>query len=100
MGDHFVKIDIQGAEGLALQGMGELLKKNKSIRIISEFWPIGLKRSGIRPKEYLNSLIKNGFKLYRINEEEKKIEPVYIDELLETYAPEKENHTYLYCVKR
>lgn len=34
---NFIKMDIQGAEGGALQGMFELLKKNKNIKIVSEF---------------------------------------------------------------
>lgn len=60
----FIKMDIQGAEGWAIQGMLNLLKKNKTVKIVSEFWPIGLKRSGIEPDEYLKLLIELGFKLY------------------------------------
>ncbi len=46
-------MDIEGAEWGVVQGMSELLKKNKSMKIISEFGPICLKRFGIEPLEYL-----------------------------------------------
>lgn len=94
----FIKMDIQGAEGGAIQGMFNLLKKN-NVKIITEFWPIGLKRFGIDPEEYLKLLIELGFKLYEINEQKKKIEPVNIPKLLETYTPEKENYTNLLCAE-
>lgn len=96
----FIKMDIQGAEGGALQGSSNLIKKNKNLKIVTEFWPIGLKRFGIEPMEYLKSLIKHGFNLYEINERLKKIELVInISKLLEIYTPEKENFTNLLCVK-
>jgi len=79
--------------------MINLLKKNKNVKIVTEFWPIGLKRFGTDPEEYLKLLIGIGFKLYEINEREKKIKPVNIPKLLEIYTPEKENFTNLLCVK-
>ena len=95
----FIKMDIQGAEGGAIQGMFNLLKKNNNVKIITEFWPLGLKRFGMDPEEYLKVLIEFGFKLYEINEQEKKIKPVNIPKLLKMYAPQKQNHTNLLCVK-
>lgn len=94
----FIKMDIQGAEGGASQGMFNLLKKN-NVKIITEFWPNGLKRFGIDHEEYLKLFIELGFKLYMVNEQKKKIELVNIPKLLETYTPEKENFTNLLCVK-
>ncbi|MFQ6056825.1 MAG: hypothetical protein ACE5J3_12685 [Methanosarcinales archaeon] len=82
-----------------IQGMPLLLQKTNNLKIITEFWPIGLKRFGIEPEEYLKLLMKHRFTLYHINEQEKKIEPANIVELLETYTPEKENHTNLLCIR-
>lgn len=97
---NFIKIDIQGAEAAAVQGMSKLLKKNVSVKIVSEFWPAGLKRTGIEPIEYLRMLLlKHGFKLYEINEKKKKLDSVDITKLLETYTIEKENHTNLLCIR-
>ncbi len=66
-----------------------LLSMYKKCKIVTEFWPIGLKRSGIDAEEYLKLLIESGFKLYEVNEEDKKLEPVNIRKLLETYTSEK-----------
>ncbi len=96
----FIKMDIQGEEGGG--GMSNLLKKNKNVKIVSEFWPIGLKRFGTEPEEYLKLLLKHGFTLYHINEKEKKIEPIDIPKLLEIYNPDmhkKGNFTNLLCIK-
>ncbi len=95
----FIKIDTEGAEEQAIQSMLNLLKKNKTVKILTEFFPIGLKGSDIDPAEYLNTLLKLDFKLYHINEQEKKIEPASIPKLLEIYSPEKQNNTNLLCVR-
>lgn len=95
----FIKMDIEGAEEGVIQGASSLLQKNKNVKIVTEFLPIALRRSGIEPKEYLKLLIKHGFSLYHINEQEKKIEPANIAELLETYTPERGNSTNLLCIR-
>jgi FkbM family methyltransferase len=71
-----IKMDIEGAEVLALQGMNDVLKNNPHIKIITEFNPKALKRAGSLPQQYLNSLLGLGFKLYRINEEHNNLEPI------------------------
>lgn len=96
---NFIKMDIQGAEWRAVSGMTNLLQQNKSLKIISEFWPGGLKRSGVAPIKYLELLNKHGFKLYEINEQNKKLDPVNIKELLKTYTIEKENFTNIFCIR-
>lgn len=95
----FIKMDIQGAEGGAIQGALSLLRKNKNLKIITELWPVGLKRCGIDVKEYLKLLIGQGFTLYQINKQDKKIELINTSKILEAYIPKKGNHTSLLCVK-
>ncbi|MCI0329535.1 MAG: FkbM family methyltransferase [candidate division Zixibacteria bacterium] len=95
----FIKMDIQGAEGGALLGMSELLKTSKNLKILSEFWPFGLKKFGTEPQEYLRRLEDFGFKLYEVKKLEKKLEPVNIPTLLNTYTLQKQNHTNLLCRK-
>jgi FkbM family methyltransferase len=95
----FVKIDVEGAEYEALQGMSKIIKRNKDIKIVTEFYPALFKKSGIAPEEFLEFLTREGFNLYNINELEKKIEPVYISEFLKKYNPKKRNNTNLLCLR-
>lgn len=94
----FIKMDIEGSEYGAAQGMSGLLKKSENVKIISEFWPFGLQRSGVEPVEYLNVLLKYGFTLYELNEKSKELDSVDVAKLLKTYTVGKENHTNLLCV--
>jgi len=95
----FIKMDIEGAEGGALEGMPLLLEKNKKMKIITEFFPSALKEFGVEPEEFLKLLTKYGFKFFAINEKEKKIKPINISELLKIYTPEKGNATDLLCLR-
>jgi hypothetical protein len=60
----FIKIDIQGFEMEAMKGMEKTLEKNKSVKMISEFWPYGLKRAGSSEIEFYNYLVGKGFNCY------------------------------------
>ena len=94
----FIKIDIQGAESEAIQGMSNLLDKNKTVKIITEFAPLWLKRSGIEPEEFLKLLQKHDFKLYRVDKQ--KIKPlINLRKLLQIYTPENDNFTSLLCLR-
>lgn len=95
----FIKMDIQGAEAGAIQGMLNILKRNNNIKMVMEFCPLRLKEFGTRPGECLKLLIETGFKLYEIVERKKKIKPVNIPELLKVYTPEKENRTNFLCLR-
>lgn len=61
---NFIKIDIQGFEMQAIKGLKGVLDKNKEIKLISEFWPYGLKKAGSSVTEYFNFLEANGFFCY------------------------------------
>lgn len=71
-----MKIDIQGAEGAALEGMKTLLSNNRDIVIFMEFWPWGLRNFGTDPGDLLAQLSLLGFNIYHINERNKKILPI------------------------
>ena len=64
----FIKMDIQGFEMQAIQGMQTILDKNKDIKLISEFWPYGLKKAGSSLTEYFNFLQSKGFTCYLLEE--------------------------------
>jgi FkbM family methyltransferase len=63
-----VKMDIQGAEGMALHGMKRTLASNPGVVILMEFWPEGLLGTGFSPETVLSDLQDLGFVLYRIDE--------------------------------
>lgn len=60
----FIKMDIQGFEWQALQGMKDCLQNNPDLKMISEFWPYGLRKSGSSLLDYFNALQSFGFKCY------------------------------------
>ena len=63
----FVKLDIQGAEGHALEGMRALIRHNRDIELLLEFWPEGLRRCGTDPAALLGSLQAEYFVLYHVH---------------------------------
>ena len=71
-----VKMDIQGAEGMALQGMKRTLASNPGVVIVMEFWPEGLRKTGFSPGWVLSDLENMGFVLYRIGERTNDVERV------------------------
>jgi len=65
-----IKIDIQGFEMQALQGMLNCLNQNKDIVLISEFWPYGLQNAGSSATAYYTALQELGFQIWLFNENE------------------------------
>lgn len=96
----FIKMDIEGAEGQAIQGMPTVLKRNHNLKIMTEFRPLGLERSGTQPQEFLNLLLKEGFELYRIDDEKGQIEPADFVKLIETATPKNRYSLNLLCLRK
>lgn len=98
-----VKMDIQGAEYDAVVGMRNLLARSPDVSMITEFWPIGLRRSGAEPREYLRLLASLGFDLYEMDEEARTIAPVdpetYDCAVVERRRPPDKDYTNLLCLR-
>ena len=62
----FTKMDIQGAEYLALQGMEKTLKANRDVVVLSELWPNGLKEANVPFDNFIEYLYTLDFNLYLI----------------------------------
>ncbi len=62
----FLKMDIEGGEPFALDGMGELIARSPGLRMVLEFAPSFLTVAGRDPREYLEGLRSKGFALWRI----------------------------------
>jgi hypothetical protein len=61
-----VKIDAEGADLFVLQGMGEIVKKNKKLVLIVECNPKLLALAKVQPKDLFEYIWKLGFKTYAI----------------------------------
>jgi len=60
----FLKMDVQGHEGLVLRGAAGVLSASERCLLMFEFWPQGLRQSGAPPEQFLGDLDAAGFKLY------------------------------------
>jgi FkbM family methyltransferase len=98
-GPDFIKMDIQGAEGGALAGMRDLLKKSPRIILVSEFGPENLRRFGSDPKTFLKNLSELGFKIREISEVKASLLEVDLNELSRRFPPGDEGYTNLFCEK-
>jgi FkbM family methyltransferase len=95
----FVKMDIQGSEWRALRGMHGLLRRHPRLKMILEFWPVGLRRCGSSAAALLDLLAEEGFSLYEMVEADRRVERVDAARLLAAYSPETEEFANLLCVK-
>jgi len=53
---------------IALAGLHETLKHSKSLVVFSEFWPWGLRQTGIDPFDFLKTFSDFGFSVSIIHE--------------------------------
>lgn len=61
-----IKMDIEGGEYKAIQGMKKTLKISKSLALIVEFAPAWVRAGGVEPLQFLKELNGLGFELYAI----------------------------------
>lgn len=64
----FIKMDIQGAEHLALLGMAATVRNSPTLDMLCEFSPDLLRRSGASPAALLEKLLEYGFSLNYLDE--------------------------------
>lgn len=91
----FLKMDIQGAEGLALRGMAAIIRRSRSIVLNIEFWPFGLEKSGFGSLNFLDELVKAGLRFYDLNN--KDLSDVNLEKLPDVYKAETKAFTNLIC---
>ena len=64
MGVNMIKMDVQGAEYLALRGMTRTIVDNRDLLLMFEYWPHGLRRCGAHPMDLLTELEGLGLRIY------------------------------------
>ena len=62
-----IKMDIQGAEYFALQGMLETLSSSPDIVLMTEYWPHGLEAYGVQPIQFIRQLCKIGYRVFTVS---------------------------------
>jgi len=58
-----VKMDIEGAEPMAIEGMSELFRRSDNLSLLMEFAPDILRASGMNPEDFLSLLTLSGFRI-------------------------------------
>lgn len=92
-----IKMDIQGAEFHALQGMMELLRTNRKLKLVTEFWPHGFESCQLAPEDFLSQLEEHGFRLREIREQDACLIDTSAEKLLAEYTHSNQNFTNLLC---
>lgn len=67
---NLVKIDVEGAELSVINGMDRIIRENKDLTIITEFFPDAMEKFGDSPKKLLNVLCEYGFQLYDLDDQD------------------------------
>lgn len=70
-----IKIDIQGAEALAVEGMLSTWQSNSDIRVMIEFWPWGILQSGHQPADLLRRIREQGFSIFEMDDKGLTLRP-------------------------
>lgn len=75
----FIKMDIEGSEYTALEGMQTVLKRQNNIKLLVAFFPSAIREYGYKPEQYVDLLMSNGFRVYFANSRTKHLEVVNPD---------------------
>lgn len=94
-----IKMDIEGGEYGAVEGMTHLLKKSKHLTLFAEFSPFAIRRAKRSPRGFLSLLKSCGFKLYSIDESRNLLMPVRVQNFLSSCPIDRDWHINLLAVK-
>lgn len=86
-----MKLDIQGAESVAFDGMVDVLTRNRGIRVLMEFWPWGIMQTGREPIELLRRIRALGFDIEQIDGDRRRVVPVLDDSALAAQKLERQH---------
>jgi len=81
----FIKIDIEGAEIDAINGMSKILQNNKDLKILIEYNPLMLKGFGITSQKFFTTLRELNFNIYDLDDQNKKLIHIKSADDLEKY---------------
>lgn len=100
-----IKMDVEGAEALAVEGMRETLRNN-DVKVFLEYFPLLIKKMGSDERRFAESLLSDfGFVIYVIGrdyamaEKSDKLVQVENYEQLARFIVNKDDHVNLYLTK-
>jgi FkbM family methyltransferase len=93
----FVKMDIQGSEGWALEGMERRLREMNTSLLLTEFWPTGLDRIGYGALNFLRLLQRLGFEMVDVHQPADVSRLPDLEQLAARYADGPTRYTNLLC---
>jgi len=96
-----IKMDVEGAEMLALLGMDQLLRANRKIKMFVEFFPLLIKKMGNSPEEFILKLLKDyQFKIFVVPDDydssDKEFREVKNPYEIMNFCQGKEDHVNLF----
>jgi FkbM family methyltransferase len=91
----FIKIDIQGSEFGAIEGMANLIANSPNLSIVTEFWPMGMKMFGRDAYDYMQFFISRGFEMYEFEQFKKSIIKISPEDVLKKLPVDKDVFTDL-----
>jgi FkbM family methyltransferase len=97
-----IKMDVEGAEMRTLEGMKKTILNNPKLKIITEFMPQNLEKSGCAPVKFLERLMDLDFNLYLMNEEahtHQMITRNNMNDIINTLDGKYWTLTNIYCYK-
>jgi hypothetical protein len=93
-----IKMDVQGAEALAVEGMSRMLASQPNLRIMMEFWPWAIQRSGRDPAQFLEGFRRAGFQVSEVTDRQCEPRAPSDDKKLLALTRERQ-HTDLFLQK-
>ena len=96
----FVKMDIEGWEVAALDGMGQFFQRTSTVRLVIEFCPWIMEVVGVTPESFIDRLLSYGLDVNLINLD--GVEPLKTSNLPELLdrLNRKDGYANLYCTRQ
>jgi hypothetical protein len=86
-----MKLDIQGAEAMALQGMRRTLTDNADVRVMIEYWPWGIAQAGGDPRSVPRSIREMGFQIFEMDDQAARHRPESDDDRMASRGLERQH---------
>jgi len=90
-----MKIDIQGAEQFAVEGMRQTLERQQDVVVFMELWPWGIRQAGGDAAQLLRTIREMGFLIYELDGDDEDIHPVTDDTELASRGLERQHANLL-----